>query len=195
MFHDIPDPLLARMHKLEEIDERDRRDGTPQAYRLRQIPAETGRFLALLLASAPQGKVLEVGTSAGYSSLWLSIACHERGDALVTFEVHPAKIELARQTFRLAGIENKVLLVESDARQDLGSYRGTAFCFMDAEKDMYQECYDLVIPTLVPGGIFAADNATSHPELGPFVDYVLADRRVDAVVVPIGKGVLVCRKI
>jgi caffeoyl-CoA O-methyltransferase len=66
---------------------------------------------------------------------------------------------------------------------------------MDAEKDLYQACYDLVIPNMVPGGIFAADNATSHPELRPFLDLVLADSCVDAMVVPVGKGVLVCRKI
>jgi caffeoyl-CoA O-methyltransferase len=195
MFHDIPGPMLARMRDLEDIDARDRREGTPQAKRMRQIPPETGRFLALLLASAPPGGVLEVGTSAGYSSLWLSLACRERGDTLTTFEVHPNKIELAHQTFHMAGVENLVQLVEGDARQHLAAYTRTAFCFMDAEKDLYQACYDLVIPNMVPGGIFAADNATSHPELRPFLDLVLADSCVDAMVVPVGKGVLVCRKI
>lgn len=133
MFHDIPSLILARMRDLEDIDARDRRDDTPQAQRLRQIPPETGRFLALLLASAPPGMVLEVGTSAGYSSLWLSLACRERGDTLTTFEVHPNKIELARQTFHLAGMENLVQLVEGDVRQHLAAYTRTAFCFMDAE--------------------------------------------------------------
>ena len=50
MFHPIPKPMLDRMAYLEAVDARDREDGTPKAQRLRQIPPETGRFLALLAA-------------------------------------------------------------------------------------------------------------------------------------------------
>jgi predicted O-methyltransferase YrrM len=70
------------------------------------------------------------------------------------------------------------------------------FCFLDAEKEVYGECYDLVVPKLVPGGLLVADNAISHYEdLKPMLDRALTDSRVDAIVVPIGKGELVCRKI
>ena len=65
MFHSIKPSILARMHYLEEIDRRDRQDGTPRLQRLRQVPAETGRFLAILAAIAPDGPCLEIGTSAG----------------------------------------------------------------------------------------------------------------------------------
>lgn len=72
MFHNIPKPILKRMHELEAQDSFDRQDGTPYLQRLRQIPPVTGKFLALLCACAPNGAVLEVGTSGGNSSLWLS---------------------------------------------------------------------------------------------------------------------------
>ena len=65
MFHTISPAILKRMRYLEERDAQDRLDGTPRLQRLRQIPPETGRFLALLLAGAPDGAVLEVGTSKG----------------------------------------------------------------------------------------------------------------------------------
>ena len=84
MFHNIPEPILKRMRELETRDAVDRQDGTLHPQRLRQIPPATGKFLALLCVSAPKGGVLEVGTSAGYSSLWLSLACQERGDHLTT---------------------------------------------------------------------------------------------------------------
>ena len=80
------------MRELEDQDALDRQDGTPHLQRLRQIPPVTGKFLALLCASAPKGGVLEVGTSAGYSSMWLSLVCKERGDHLTTFEVLEEKI-------------------------------------------------------------------------------------------------------
>jgi caffeoyl-CoA O-methyltransferase len=196
MFHDIPEPLKVRMHYLEEIDSRDRQDGTPHLKRLRQVPPETGRFIALLAASAPPGAYIEIGTSAGYSTLWLALACRQSGRTITTFEILDEKVQLARETFRLAGVEDVVESVQGDARSHIAGLGGLAFCFLDAEKDVYQDCYDLVVPSLVPGGLLLADNAIDHKQaLGPMLDRALNDARVDALVVPIGKGVLVCRKI
>jgi caffeoyl-CoA O-methyltransferase len=196
MFHTIPEPLLKRMHELEERDAADRLNGTPHLQRLRQIPQETGRFLVLLCATAPAGQVLEIGTSAGYSSLWLSLACQQRGDQLTTFEVLPEKVALARETFRSAEVEPLARLVQGDARQMLNDYQEVAFCFLDAEKDVYMDCYELLVPNLVPGGLLTVDNVISHAdELQPFIERATSDPRLDAIVVPIGKGVLVGRKI
>ena len=196
MFHPIPDPILARMRELEKIDGRDRADGTPHLARLRQIPPDTGRFLTLLAASAPAGQVVEIGTSAGYSTLWLALACRATGRSLTTFEVLPEKIALAKETFALAGVDDVVTLVPGDARSHLPAMAGIAFCFLDAEKEVYADCYEAVVPRLVPGGLLVADNAVSHHEaLRPILDRALTDPRVDALIVSLGKGELVCRKI
>lgn len=196
MFHDIPQAMLERMAYLEAVDARDRDDGTPRARRLRQVPPETGRFLALLAVSAPPGAVVEVGASGGYSGLWLALACRERGDRLTTFDLDDDKALLARQTFAAAGVDSIVDLVHADALQRLSDFSRIAFLFLDAEKNLYPPCYDLVVPRLVPGGLFVADNLLSHQEeLRSFSAVVAADPRMDALVVPIGKGVLVCRKV
>jgi caffeoyl-CoA O-methyltransferase len=195
MFHTLSDAVLARMQYLEQIDVEDRKDGTPRLQRLRQIAPETGKFLALLAANTPEGDILEVGTSAGYSTLWLAMSCTMQGRHITTFEILPEKIRLARETFRLAEVGATVELKEGDARQYLSQYERIAFCFLDAEKEVYEDCYDLIIPRLVRGGLLVADNAISHQEeLGPMLDKALADQRVDALVVPIGRGELVCRK-
>jgi predicted O-methyltransferase YrrM len=184
------------MQYLEEIDARDRADGTPQSRRMRQIPPETGRFLALLLANAPLGQVLEIGTSAGYSTLWLSLACRADGRRITTFETSEYKARMARETFQKAQIEDMVNLVEGDAVAQLEKYQEVAFCFLDTEKEIYKACYETVIPRLVSGGLLVADNATSHQvELQTFIDQALNDIRVDAMVVSVGKGLLVNRKI
>ena len=117
MFHNIPVQMLSRMRELEVIDARDRGDGTARLQRLRQIPPETGRFLALLAAGAPQGEIIEIGTSAGYSTLWLALACRETRRTLTTFEILDEKVALARETFRVAGVEDVVTLVAGDARR------------------------------------------------------------------------------
>jgi predicted O-methyltransferase YrrM len=195
MFHDIPETVRARMAHLEALDARDREDGTPRMQRLRQIPPVTGRFVALMAAGAPDGRVIEIGTSAGYSALWMVLACRARGARLTTFETMEEKILLARETFELAGVTDDVELVHGDARDLLPDTEGIAFCFLDAEKEVYLDCYELVVPRLVDGGLLLADNLTSHAEaLRPFREHAESDPRVDALVVPIGKGILLARR-
>lgn len=196
MFHTIPESIKQRMEYLEELDRQDRIDGTSRMKRLRQIPPETGKFLSILAASAPKGEFLEIGTSAGYSTMWIALACQLNGNKLTTFEILKEKAELARETFRITNLEAIIELIEADARDFLPNYKNISFCFLDAEKEVYGECYDLIIPNMVRGGIFVADNAINHYEtLKPMLDKALADERVDTLIVPIGKGELVCRKI
>lgn len=195
LFTDIPKPILERMHFLEERDQRDRKDGTPNLKRLRQVPPETGMLLALLASAAPKGQMIEIGTSGGYSALWLSLAAKERSDKLVTFELLPEKAELARETFEKAQVSDQVNFVHGDARSHLKEYEEIAFCFLDAEKEMYSEFYELVVPHLVTGGILVADNVISHKEdLDDFVNKARKHKNVDALVLPVGKGLLVCSK-
>lgn len=195
MFHSIRKPMLERMQFLEQTDDRDRTDGTTRLQRLRQIPPETGRFLALMLSTAPAGEVVEIGTSAGYSTLWLTLACETHQRHLTTFEVMPEKITLARETFQLAEVEKTVQLIQGDARDFLPQMEKIAFCFLDAEKEVYEDCYRLVIPNLVKGGMLIADNAINHQAtLHPMLDLALEDERVDAMIIPIGKGELFCIK-
>lgn len=184
------------MEYLEGIDSKDRIDGTSRLKRLRQIPPETGKFISILAASAPEGEFLEIGTSAGYSTLWITFACKLIGNKIITFELLEEKIKLAKETFYQTGMEDYIELIEGDARNYLKNYNNIAFCFLDAEKEVYEECYDLVIPNMVKGGILIADNAINHYKtLKPMINKALADQRVDALVVPIGKGELLCRKL
>ena len=196
MFHDIPEAFLDRMRYLEQVDERDRKDGTPVSQRLRQVPPETGKFLSILAASAPEGACVEIGTSAGYSTLWLAVACLETRRRITTVEVSAEKARLARETFRLTGLENRVRFVEGDARVCLKECEKISFCFLDAEKSIYLECYEIVVPRMVKGGLLIADNVISHENsLGPFIKRAMSDERVDAVIVAVGQGELVCRKV
>jgi predicted O-methyltransferase YrrM len=124
------------------------------------------------------------------------LACRHRRQKLTTFEVLPDKVRLARETFAAAGVEDLVDIIQDDARRLLAGYPQVAFCFIDAEKDIHQSCYDLVIPNLVPGGWLVADNVISHQsELQSFLSYASEDPRLDALVVPLGKGLLLCRKL
>ena len=195
VFLDIPDVVQARMSTLEQRDRIDRTDGTERLDRLRQIPPETGHFIALLAASAPRGSWIEIGTSAGYSSLWLALAVRERGATLTTFELLSSKYAMAIDTFAAAQVNDVVTPVLGDFLDHVDELNDISFCFLDAEKEVYGRCYHDVVSRLVPGGLLVADNALSHEvDLRSMLDAALSDPRVDAMIVPIGKGELVCRR-
>ncbi len=195
MFADIPEEILSRMAELERTDSRDRTDGTPRMKRLRQIPPEVGKFIALLAASAPAGQWVEIGTSAGYSTLWLALACRAVGRRITTYEILDEKAVLARQTFETTGVSDVVNMVHGDALEHLPECQDIGFCFLDAEKEVYGQCYEVVVPRMVRGGILVADNAINHQAtLRPMLDRALRDDRVDGLIVPIGKGELLCRR-
>ena len=196
MLHNIPELVKKRMVYLEKIDAEDRVDGTPRLQRLRQTPPETGRFLSILAASAPKGEFIEIGTSAGYSTMWIALACMAKSIKIKTFEILKEKISFAKETFRESKLEKYIDLIEGDARDYLKEEKNISFCFLDTEKEVYDECYDLVIPNMVKGGLLVADNAINQYDvLKPMIDKALSDKRIDALIVPIGKGELLCRKI
>ena len=106
------------------------------------------------------------------------------------------KVKIAKETFNLTNTTDIIELVHGDARKYLHNYKNISFCFLDAEKEVYDQCYDLIIPNMVKGGILIADNAINHKEtLQPMIDKALNDERVDSLIVTQGKGELLCRKL
>ena len=196
MFTQIDKRIVSRMEYLQDIDKRDRNDGTQRLQRLRQIPPETGKFIALLAANCPEnGEFIEIGTSAGYSTLWLSLAAREMGIKIKTFEILPEKIKLAKETFKVSGVENYIDLIEGDFLSYIERLKNISFCFLDAEKEIYLDCFKAIAPRLVPNGLLVADNAINHYEtIKPMIDLAMEDDRFDCLIVPIGKGEFVCRK-
>jgi caffeoyl-CoA O-methyltransferase len=195
MFSEITDHMFRRMRYLERLDAQDRLSDKSALERLRQIPPETGKFLAIMACNCPQGSFIEIGTSAGYSTMWISLAAQERNVKIRTFEILPAKLKLARETLSEAHLEQYVELIAGDALKYLPEVNDIAFCFLDAEKDVYEKCWDIIADKIVPHGILIADNAISHSdELRPLIKKVESDTRFDSLIVPIGKGELVCRR-
>lgn len=136
MFHEIPHAMLTRMRELERADAADRTDGTPRSHRLRQVPPETGRMVAMWAAGTPAGAWIEIGTSAGYSTLWLALAARATGRTVITYEHSPHKAALARTTFAQAQVGDVVELAEADFLAHTDELAPVAFCFLDAEKEI-----------------------------------------------------------
>jgi caffeoyl-CoA O-methyltransferase len=101
VFHDISANMREVMRALEEQLERDQRS-------LRSVDTDVGRVLSLLAMSAPRGEFLELGSSGGYSSLWLSLAARAKGVTLITVDLDEKKVALARENISRAGAGNSV---------------------------------------------------------------------------------------
>jgi predicted O-methyltransferase YrrM len=193
----VPAEVAAVMVELKARDMADRADGTPHGSRLRAISPEVGQFLLTLALAIRASTIVEVGTSGGYSTLWLAVAATQTGGKVITFEVDSAKAAIARQTFRAAGVESVVELREGDGGDGLARIAGLAdLVFIDSEKNDYVRLLEPAIAALRPGGLVVADNLISHEsELVEFRARALADPRLNGLVVPIGRGEFVAVRV
>lgn len=189
MFHDILPDMQQVMRELEEQTARDQRS-------LRSVYGEVGRCLSLLAMSAPQGVFLELGSSGGYSSLWLSIAARAKGVRLTTVDLDANKVALARENIARAGAEAFVEVFHGDALEYARRFEEIAFCFSDIEPpEANAQVYEHVVPRLLSGGWLVIDNVTSPRMQTAMLQRAYSDARVDCVLLPFPKGDLICRKI
>jgi caffeoyl-CoA O-methyltransferase len=186
--------VSAVLHRLERRDALQRRGNLPRRKRLRQVTPDVGRFLHTLVLCTRPRLILEIGTSGGYSTIWLTTAARSVGAAVVTLEIDPLKVELATSNLREAGLGDAVAIVQADAFDYLRHRREPVdFVFLDAEKEDYLRYLELIVP-LLPAGV--ADNMISAAEeLAEFRRRAESDPRLSTVVVPIPRGELLAAKV
>lgn len=177
----------------------DAHDGDPanRATRLLNITPDTGAFLAVLVKAAGARRILEIGTSNGYSTLWLADAVTAVDGAVTTIELAHAKIEMARANFARAGLDTRITLLEGDAGAMLANLFDASFdmLFLDSQRSAYADWWPDIRRVLRPGGLLVVDNATSHAdEMAEFTAAVRADTAFTASLVPVGKGEFVAVK-
>ncbi|MER3407438.1 MAG: O-methyltransferase [Nitrososphaera sp.] len=157
------------------------------------ITADTGMFFHILLKAIRAKHVLEVGTSAGFSTLWLADAVGKNG-RVVTIESDPSKIARARKNFQDVEVDKIIDVRHGVAVDVLRGLKGTKFDFalIDADKENIARYFDLVLPLVRAGGIIAADNMLFPPAYRPtmkkYARHVQGHPHVESVTVPIGMG-------
>jgi predicted O-methyltransferase YrrM len=161
--------------------------------RLRNLEPDSARLLALLVRALAPRRLLELGTSNGYSTIWLADAARAVGGSLTSIEIDPHRTAQARENLLRAGLQDMVDLRVDDATSVLAASAAGAWdlVFLDAERPAYPGYWPELVRVLAPGGLLAVDNVTSHAdELVEFRELVAGDERVTDALAPTGAGVL-----
>jgi len=155
------------------------------------LEPETAALLHILVRATHRQSILEIGTSNGYSTIWLAHAMRARSNGrLVSIERNPAKLEMARENLQRAGLLNSVTLVEGEASDVVRTLEGPFDCvFFDADRISAPKQLEILIPKLVPDVLLVADNVLSHPEeVADYLSAVSGLTDFSSVTVPVGKG-------
>jgi predicted O-methyltransferase YrrM len=179
--------LLERLYRFGQDNDA---QITERAKRMLNITSDTGRLLWILVRLAHAKRILEVGTSNGFSTIWLADAARSTGGRVTTLEVNPDKIVMARKNLAQAGVADRVDIREGRAAETLAALPGPFdVAFLDADRPSYVTYLELVVPRLSVPGLLVADNVTSHRvELEDYLARVKSDPRLFSVTVPIGNG-------
>ena len=164
---------------------------TERPRRMLNITRDTGEFLAVLVRAMNARRVLEIGTSNGYSTLWLATAAKAVDGRVTTVERSDFKLGLAARNFERSGLAGLITQVHGEAGALLENSGDASFdlVFLDSERSEYPLWWLQIKRVLRQGGLLVVDNATSHAaEMAPFVAIVAADLQFTTCTVPVGNG-------
>jgi predicted O-methyltransferase YrrM len=186
----LDDRVRAVLARLEEEDAREREEGVARELRARQVARTTGQFLFALVAPQTDCEVLEIGGSRGYSTIWLAAGVRYLGGRVLSLEHDAAKIDAWRNNIAEAGLEDWADIVPGDAFETLPGIDDVFdVVFLDAEKEQYEDLFQLASTKLEPAALVVADNVLSHAD--PLAEYSRArqsDPALESVTVPLDRG-------
>ena len=165
---------------------------------LLSVGEDVAKLMSLMVTGCGAKSILEVGTSYGYSTLWLAEAARATGGKVTTLEAIPKKADYARAALQRAGLADYVDIRVGDALEIIPTLAGPFdFVLLDLWKDLYVRCLELTLPKLSPGALLLADNMLwpqgSLPQAQAYRRAVRANPRLTTMLLPIGQGVEVSR--
>jgi predicted O-methyltransferase YrrM len=187
--------VLALYH--ERIREEDKMRGSGGLdQRLLAVGPDTGQVINILAQSLAAPTILEIGTSYGYSGIWLADAARASGGRLITMELQDYKSAHAREMATKAGLADYIDFRVGDAVQMIAGLPGKVdFVLLDLWKDLYVPCLEAFYPKLNPGAIVVADNMIrpGGEEVKRYGRAVRAQPGMTSVMLPVGTGIEVSR--
>jgi len=165
-----------------------------------------GRVLSMLSKMVSPSRILEIGTFTGYATLCLAEGLNENG-ILYTLDINEELEEMVRANFAASEYNNKIKYILGDANETLNGLNETFdLVFIDADKKNNGTYYDMVFDRVRPGGLIIVDNVLwsgkvlntnqdkDTKNISTFNDKILADSRVEKLILPVRDGLFVIRK-
>ncbi|HDR8193596.1 O-methyltransferase [Bacillus thuringiensis] len=191
---DTVDSLLLQ---LEQYGEEHDRNKKTREEKLRNVSREMGQFLSILVKGCNAKNILEIGTSNGYSTLWLANAVEETNGNVTTVELSSERVGEALVNFEKANLLQRIDIHNQEAGAFLDSQLDHSFdfIFLDSERTQYMWWLEHIKRILQPQGLLVVDNATSHAsELVEFIKMIEEDEMFETVLLAFQKGAFVARK-
>lgn len=191
---DTVDSLLLQ---LEQYGEEHDRNKKTREEKLRNVSREMGQFLSILVKGCNAKNILEIGTSNGYSTLWLANAVEETNGNVTTVELSSERVGEALVNFEKANLLQRIDIHNQEAGAFLDSQLNHSFdfIFLDSERTQYMWWLEHIKSILQPQGLLVVDNATSHAsELVEFIKMIEEDEMFETVLLAFQKGAFVARK-
>ncbi|WP_432443678.1 O-methyltransferase [Rhizobium grahamii] len=163
--------------------------------RLRAVGPETGQLLNILARSLKAPTILELGTSFGYSGIWLADAARASGGRVITMELHAYKAEYAKEMAAKANLADYIDFRIGDAVSMIADLETIDFVLLDLWKDLYVPCLEAFYPKLNAGAIIVADNMLrpGDDHIAHYGRTVRAKPGITSVLLPVGAGIEVSR--
>ena len=155
------------------------------------ISADTGEFFYILVLISKGKSILEVGTSNGYSTIWLGEAAKQNKGKVTTIEISGHKIKMASENFKRANLSKVIKIIHGDALEEIPKLKGKFdLLFLDAVKEDYINYFKLAYPKLTKDAVIVADNAIMFERyMKDYLYHVRNHKDLRSVLVPIGSGV------
>jgi len=183
--------LKALLSELETFG-KDNDDGQDdRSKKMLNLETDAAEFISILARNGKCQRMLEIGTSNGYSTIWWAWVAEQTGGHVTSIEISADKQAMAEENLKRANLRDKVNLLLGDATGIVKSIEGTFdFVFFDADRYSAPEQLQLLLPKIEVGALVLADNVTSHPEqIAGYLEAINALDDFDHMVVPVGKGV------
>ena len=183
--------FLSKIENLYQQFKQHDAEKTDRLERYRNIEPESAQLLNILICAQQAKNILEIGTSTGYSTLWLANAAKSTQGRVTTLEIDSARVCLAQQHARDFLLDDVIDFNVTDALEYLKNTTAQFdFILLDAERDAYCEYWNY-LPNLLKekGSLLVVDNVISHQhEVKDFIEMVCADRRLTTTTLPVGAG-------
>jgi predicted O-methyltransferase YrrM len=185
--------VRALLKHLEKQGQANDARETERSRKVFNLLPETAELVSILARSSCAKHVLEIGTSNGYSTIWLAASVASAGGSVISIDRLPEKQKLARENILKAGLLEWVDLRCGDATEIVSTLPGPFdFVFFDADRIDAHEQLALLLPKLALPAFVLSDNALSNPdELASYLTMIKGLEQFQHVVIPIGKGLSV----